>query len=109
MDDRTATERFEQALHEPGQRYFLRLYVAGTAPSSAQAVARVRALCDRYLDGQYDLEVVDIHQQPARARDDDIFAVPTLLKQLPAPIQRIIGDLSDEDRVLVRLGVELKP
>ncbi len=92
----------------PADRYVLRLFIAGSSPSSAQAVARLHALCDQYLEGQYDLEIVDVHQQPGRAREDDIFAIPTLLKELPVPLRRIIGDLSDEGRVLVALGVEPK-
>ncbi len=92
----------------PADRYVLRLFIAGSSPSSAQAVARLHALCDQYLEGQYDLEIVDVHQQPGRASEDDIFAIPTLLKELPVPLRRIIGDLSDEGRVLVALGVEPK-
>ncbi len=96
-------DRLAQA---PPERYVLRLFVAGTAPSSVQAIARLHAVCDEHLEGRYDLEIVDVHQQPSRAADDDIFAIPTLLKELPAPLRRIIGDLSDEGRVLIALGIE---
>ncbi len=99
-------ERLAQA---PPDRYVLRLFVAGSAPSSVQAISRLHALCDEHLEGRYDLEIVDVHQQPARAAGDDIFAIPTLLKELPAPLRRIIGDLSDEGRVLIALGIEPRP
>ena len=107
MDERTTAERLEAAIAEPAQsRLVLRLYVAGASPSSAQAVARLRAICDGYLADRYDLEIVDVHQQPERAGLDDILAIPTLLRELPAPLTRIVGDLSDEGRVLIALGVE---
>ncbi len=102
-----AANRFEAALAEPPrERYVLRLYVAGTAPTSVHALRRTREVCERHLAGRYELEVIDVHQQPERAGEDDIFAIPTLLKELPTPLRRIIGELSDEDRVLVALGIE---
>ena len=102
----SATQRFERALDQPDTaRYVLRLFVAGTSPSSARAISRIRAIGDVHLGGRYDLEVVDVHQQPGRAREDDILAIPTLLKELPGPITRVIGELSDEGRVLVALGI----
>ncbi len=110
MEPGSVEERLAAVLAEqPREHYVLRLFVAGTAPSSAQAVARIRSICDRHLGARYDLEIVDIHQQPDRAQADDIFAIPTLLKELPAPLKRIIGDLSDEGRVLVGLGIEAVP
>ncbi len=109
MAKRGPAERPEEALSQPPrERYVLRLFVAGTSPSSAQAIARLHAICDEHLKGEYDLEIVDVHQHPGRASEDDIFAIPTLLKELPVPLRRIIGDLSDEGRVLIALGLEPK-
>lgn len=103
----TAIERFESALREGGhERYVLRLFVAGLAPSSTQAISRVRQICERHLEGRYDLEIIDVHQQPERVETHDVFAIPTLLKELPLPLRRIIGDLSDEGGVLLALGVD---
>ncbi|HEV3057014.1 MAG TPA: circadian clock KaiB family protein [Vicinamibacterales bacterium] len=85
--------------------YFLRLYVTGMTPRSARAVHNVRAICDEYLDGQYDLEVIDIYQQPALTKGEQIVAAPTLIKKLPLPMRRIIGDMSNRERVL--LGLDL--
>ncbi len=84
----------------------LRLYVAGTSSRSARAIQNAKQICDEHLAGRYELEVIDIFQQPHRAKDDQILAVPTLIKRLPAPLKRFIGDLSDRDVVLVGLDVK---
>jgi circadian clock protein KaiB len=89
------------------ENYVLRLYVAGVTPRSVQAIENVKAVCETHLQGQYQLEVIDIHQQPALAKGDQIIAVPTLLKKLPAPLRTLIGDLSDVERVLI--GLDLRP
>jgi circadian clock protein KaiB len=97
-------ERFEQAAQTPpAERYVLRLYVTGMTPRSARAVRNLRAICDEYLAGRYDLEVVDIYQQPLLAKGEQIIAAPTLIKKLPLPVRRIIGDMSNRERVLVGL------
>ena len=83
----------------------LRLYVTGMTPRSARAVASVRAICEQYLHGRYDLEVVDIYQQPSMAQGEQIVAAPTLIKKLPLPLRRMIGDLSNTERVLVGLDL----
>jgi len=83
----------------------LRLYVAGQTPRSIAALANLRRLCDSHLAGRYRIEVVDLVSQPHRARRDDIVVVPTLVRQLPPPIRKIIGDLSNVERVLVGLDV----
>jgi circadian clock protein KaiB len=85
--------------------YVLRLYITGTTPRSCRAIANIRSLCEEYLSGRYDLEVVDIYQQPAEASRRQIIAVPTLVKELPFPTWRMVGDLSDRDRVLVALDL----
>ena len=86
-------------------RYVLRLYVTGMTPRSTQAIKNLQAICDEYLDGRYELDVIDIYQQPLLARDEQIIAAPTLVKRLPTPPRRLVGNLSEEDRVLVGLGL----
>lgn len=87
--------------------WMLRLYVAGTTAKSIAAFNNLNRICDRYLAGHYRIEVVDLLQNPALARGDQIVAVPTLVRRLPPPLRRIIGDLSNEERVLV--GLDLRP
>jgi circadian clock protein KaiB len=87
------------------ERYTLRLYVSGATPCSTRAIENVKALCEEYLPGRCDLEVVDIYQQPGLAEDDRILAAPTLVRRLPLPLRRLVGDLSDPERVLGRLNL----
>lgn len=89
-----------------GERYVLRLYITGMTPRSSAAVAAIKAVCEEYLEGRYDLEVIDIYQHPVLAMDEQIIAAPTLVKKLPMPLRRLIGDLSDKERVL--LGLDLR-
>lgn len=99
-------ETFEKAVREqPDEHYVLRLYVTGLTARSARAVKNLQAVCDEYLEGRYDLEVVDIYQQPVLAKGEQIIAAPTLIKKLPLPMRRIIGDMSNRERVL--LGLDL--
>jgi circadian clock protein KaiB len=96
--------KFEKAAQAPpGDRYVLRLYVTGMTTRSALAVKNLRAICDEYLAGRYDLEVIDIYQQPLLAKGEQIIAAPTLIKKLPLPVRRIIGDMSNRERVLLGL------
>jgi circadian clock protein KaiB len=103
------TERNVRALFEQAargaERYVLRLFVTGMTVRSARAIENLRAICNEYLDGRYELEVVDIYQQPALAREEQIIAAPTLIKKLPLPMRRIVGDMSNRNRVL--LGLDL--
>lgn len=102
-----ACDAYEHALEDARDaRYVLRLYVTGMTPRSTQAVATIKAVCEEHLAGRYDLEVIDIYQHPVLARDEQIIAAPTLVKKLPAPLRRLIGDLSDTERVL--LGLDLR-
>jgi circadian clock protein KaiB len=87
------------------ERYILRLYVTGLTPRSARAVESLQTFCAKHLSGRYDLQVIDVYQQPELARTEQIVAVPTLIKKLPLPLRRLIGDMSDEDRVLVGLNI----
>jgi len=89
-------------------RYILRLYVAGLMPKSTLAIANIKKICEENLQGQYELEVIDLYQQPQLAQGDQIVAVPTLIKKLPAPLRRIIGDMSDTGLVLVGLDLRNK-
>src|SRR5262245_16332550 len=86
-------------------RYELCLHVAGLSPQSTLAVANVKGICETHLAGRYDLEVVDLYQQPALARGEQILAAPTLVKKKPLPLRRLVGNMSRTDRVLVGLGV----
>lgn len=89
-------------------RYVLRLYVAGLMPKSTLAIANMKRICEENLQGRYELEVIDLYQQPQLAQGDQIVAVPTLIKRLPLPLRRIIGDMSDTERVLVGLDLRKK-
>lgn len=86
-------------------RYRLRLYVSGATPRSTRAIENIKALGERRLAGRYDLEVIDAYQQAELARDDQIIVLPTLIKSLPGPLRRLVGDLSDEEQVLLGLGL----
>ena len=88
-----------------GSRYLLRLYVTGTTARSVRAIANARRLCEEHLAGRYDLDVVDIYQHPDAAREHQIVAAPPLVRLLPAPLRRLIGDLSDGERVLAGLDI----
>jgi circadian clock protein KaiB len=87
-------------------RYVLRLYVTGQTPRSVRSVENLRRLCDKYLKDRFDLEVIDIYQQPALAAEGQIIAAPTLIKKMPLPLRRLVGDFSNHDRVV--LGLDLK-
>jgi circadian clock protein KaiB len=88
-----------------GATYLLRLYVAGTSGKSVRAIQNVRRICEEHLHGLYDLEVVDIYKNLPLAKGDQIIAAPTLIKRLPAPLRKLIGDMSDEQRVLIGLDI----
>lgn len=103
-----ATNAPQQSLVTPaGPHYELRLYVAGTTPLSTRAIANIKKICAEHLQGRYDLQVIDLYQQPLLAKGDQIIAVPTLIRKLPLPLRRIIGDLSNRERVLI--GLDLRP
>lgn len=107
-DPRPSTSAFETAIESAGsERYVLRLFIAGTTPSSSKAVENLRSICEEHLKDRYELSVIDVFQQPGLAKDEQIIAVPTLIKKVPAPVRRIVGDLSNEHRVLV--GLDLMP
>jgi circadian clock protein KaiB len=95
------------ALKAKNGKYVLRLFIAGTTPKSSRAVANIKEICERDLEDRYDLEVIDIYQQPALAKGEQVIAAPMLIKKLPLPLRKFIGDLSDTERLLV--GLDLRP
>ena len=102
----SATHRFEKAVSRLGKgRYVLRLYVAGSTPRSSAAIANLKSVCEEHLAGRYDLEVIDVYQQPTLAKGEQIIAAPTLIKKLPPPVRKLIGDMSDREKVLVGLDI----
>lgn len=104
------TAEFERILKKnEKETVVLRLFVTGTTLRSTQAIATIRALCDETLAGRYDLEVIDIYQQPTQASSEQIIAVPTLLKKLPLPVRRMVGDFSNRTGMLLALGVRAGP
>ena len=88
--------------------YLLRLYVNDSTATSERAVVNLKRVCEEHLHGRYDLEIIDIHKQAKLARDEQIVAVPTLIKRLPAPLQRLVGDMSDLNKVLVGLDLRIQ-
>jgi circadian clock protein KaiB len=86
-------------------RFILKLYITGQTPRSARAVGNLRKICDEDLGGLYELQIIDILEHPQLAEDEKIMATPTLIKELPPPLRRIIGDLSDKERVLLGLNI----
>jgi circadian clock protein KaiB len=96
-------------LDDADEVWQLRLYVAGQSRKSLKAFANLTAICEEHLAGRYEIEVIDLVDQPKLARSDDILALPTLVRRLPPPIRKIIGDLSDTERVLVGLSVQPPP
>ena len=92
--------------HKENDKYILRLYVTGSTGRSVTAIENLNKICEEYLEGRYELEVVDLYQKPSLAKGDQIIAAPTLIKQLPLPFRRIIGDMSNTEKVL--FGLDLK-
>ena len=103
-----SSEAFEKALDgAKHEKYILKLFVTGNTPKSNRAIANLHEICEQYIPGRYELQVIDIYQQPELARDEQIVAAPTLIKQLPLPLRRMIGDLARTERIMV--GLDLRP
>lgn len=103
------TKEFEKAVAESKEeRFLLRLYVTGSTPSSVRAIENIRKFCEEHLQGRYDLEIIDIYQQPQLLKGEQIIAAPTLIKKLPLPLRKFIGDLSDSERILMGLDLRTK-
>ena len=104
---RGSTNEFDLTLSDMGEnKYILRLYITGTTSRSVLAITNLKKICEEYLEGRYELEVIDLCLHPRLAKDEQIIAAPTLIKKLPLPFRRIIGDMSDKEKVL--LGLDLK-
>ena len=102
-----STTEFDLSVSEPANiKYVLRLYVTGATNRSVLAITNLKKICEEYLDGRYELEVIDLYQMPGLAKDEQIIAAPTLIKKLPLPFRRIIGDMSNMEKVL--MGLDLK-
>ena len=103
-----STKSFERVLKKLSkEKYVLRLYVTGMTPKSTRAIQNIKKICDEDLKGRCDLEVIDIYQRPVLAQGEQIIATPTLVKKLPLPLRRFIGDLSDKEQIV--LGLDLRP
>jgi circadian clock protein KaiB len=89
--------------------YVLRLYVTGATPQSLKAITNLKSICEQHLKDRYVLEIIDIYQQPKLAEGDQIIAAPTLIKRLPSPLKKLIGDMSDTEKVLVGLDLRSRP
>jgi circadian clock protein KaiB len=103
----TAARKHLAPVPDAGERWDLRLYVAGESQRSRVAISNLKKICETHIHAEYSIEVIDLLQNPGLARGDQIVAVPTLVRKLPEPMRKIIGDLSNEDRVLV--GLDLRP
>jgi circadian clock protein KaiB len=105
--DTGSPAKFDLTISEPGKdKYILRLYITGTTNRSVLALMNLKKICEEYLEGRYELEVIDLYQMPSLAKDEQIIAAPTLIKKLPLPFRRIIGDMSNIEKVL--LGLDLR-
>jgi circadian clock protein KaiB len=103
-------EAFEKAAEDLKKgNYVLRLFVTGTTPSSMRAISNIKEVCEEHLKGRYELEVIDLYQYPRLAKGEQIIALPTLMKKLPLPIRRLVGELSDREKVLFGLDIKQKP
>ena len=105
---RNTTEAYEEALKRSTLRrakYILRLYVSGSSARSLKAVHNLKKICEEYFPNDYDLEVIDIYKDPAAAREEQIIAAPTLVKRLPSPLRKFIGDLSNTEKILMGLDI----
>jgi circadian clock protein KaiB len=108
MTSRTKSNGQRIPTEEP-KKMQLRLYVAGQTPKSVTAFTNLKRLCEDYLAGEFEIEVIDLIENPRLARDDQIVAIPTLVRKLPEPIRTIVGDLSDTEKVLLYLGLTIEP
>jgi circadian clock protein KaiB len=107
--DRSTTEQFERALKKKeAKKLKLRLFVTGITPRSLEAIDKVRKLCEEHLKGRYELEVVDLYKEPSAAKKDQVFAAPTLIKLLPLPIRKFVGDMTKEEKILAGLDIEVR-
>ena len=102
---KSATDEFNLTAHKGPDKYLLRLYITGATSRSVLAISNLIKICEAYLEGKYELEVIDLYQNPLAAKEEQIIAAPTLIKELPLPFRRIIGDMSNEEKVLIGLDL----
>jgi len=108
--EKNSTESFAFASGERGEGSFVfRLYVAGMTPYSRSTIENVKKICEARMEGRYELEIIDVHQHPILAREAQIIAAPTLVKEFPPPLRKFIGDMSQAERILLWLGLQPKP
>jgi circadian clock protein KaiB len=110
MHEHEDVDNFEEFVHAirsvpVDSAYVLKLYVCGSSPRSTRAITNIKHICEEHLTGRYDLEIYDLYQQPHLAQPNNVIAAPTLVRSQPEPIRRVIGDLSDEDKVLISLDI----
>jgi circadian clock protein KaiB len=105
---KTKKELLKKEEELANEKYVLKLYVTGATPNSVNSIQNIKKICEEYLGDRYELEVIDIYQQPVLSRGEQIIAAPTLIKKLPLPLRKLIGDLSDTDRVLMGLNIKKK-
>ncbi|MCX6272763.1 MAG: circadian clock KaiB family protein [Bacteroidetes bacterium] len=104
---KASTEAFDMTMSELSKdKYVLRLYITGATSRSIMAITNLKKICEEYLEGRYELEVIDLYKNPCLAKDEQIIAAPTLIKKLPLPFRRIIGDMSNKEKVL--FGLDLR-
>ena len=104
--EKNPTGTLEESMQAIGnEKYILRLYVTGMTPKSIRAIENIRKICEENLKGRYELEVIDIYQQPEYAKKENIIAAPTLIKKLPMPLRKFIGDMTNKDKILMGLNV----
>lgn len=106
---KNSIRQFEQAIDDPQseKKIIMKLYVSGATPRSSRAIENIRNFCEEHLKGRYELEIVDIYQQPELLKHDEVVAAPTLIKELPLPLRKLIGDMSDEEKIMI--GLNIKP
>lgn len=103
-----STEEFEEALKKKvDQKFVLRLFITGITPRSLEAIEKVRELCEEHLKGRYKLEIIDLYKQPDKARTNQVFAAPTLVRLLPLPVRKVIGDMTEKEKLLSGLDIEI--
>ncbi len=106
---KNSLREFEKAIEGAAvdKKFVLKLFVSGASRRSSRAVENIRKFCEEHLKGRYELEVIDIYQQPERLEHEQVIAAPTLVKKLPPPLRKMIGDMSDEEKILI--GLNMKP
>jgi circadian clock protein KaiB len=105
--EKSTTREFEEALKNDQRKFVLRLFITGLTPRSREAIEEVRKLCEEYLKGRYELEIIDIYKEPTTVKEDQIFAAPTLVRLLPRPIRKVVGDMTKKEKLLSGLDIQI--